>query len=40
MHRRDPHQVYVPQDAAFGVRPGIKAVIRVPEMPGRTFEGR
>jgi RND family efflux transporter MFP subunit len=32
-------QVYVPQDAAFGVRPGIKAVIRVPEMPGRTFEG-
>jgi RND family efflux transporter MFP subunit len=32
-------QVYVPQDAAFGVRPGIKAVVHVPEIPGRTFEG-
>src|SRR6516225_10165959 len=25
--------VYVPQDAAFGVKPGIEAVIRVPAMP-------
>lgn len=32
-------QVYVPQDEAFGVEPGIEAVIRVPEIPGRTFPG-
>jgi RND family efflux transporter MFP subunit len=32
-------QVYVPQDSAFGVRPGIKAVIHVPEIPGRNFTG-
>jgi RND family efflux transporter MFP subunit len=32
-------QVYVPQDAAFGVSPGVKAVVRVPEIPGRTFTG-
>lgn len=31
---------YVPQDAAFGVSPGVDAVIRVPEMPGRTFPGK
>ena len=24
-------QVYVPQDAAFGVAPGVEAVVRVPE---------
>jgi RND family efflux transporter MFP subunit len=33
-------QVYVPQDAAFGVAPGIGAVIRVPEIPDRTFSGK
>ena len=33
-------QVYVPQDAAFGVSPGVEAVVRVPEMPDRTFPGR
>jgi RND family efflux transporter MFP subunit len=33
-------QVYVPQDEAFGVEPGIEAVIRVPEIPGRTFPGK
>ena len=33
-------QVYVPQDAAAGVRPGIDAVIRVPELPDRTFPGK
>ena len=33
-------QVYVPQDEAFGVEPGIEAVIRVPEIPGRTFLGK
>lgn len=32
-------QVFVPQDAAVGVRPGIKAVITVPELPGRRFTG-
>jgi RND family efflux transporter MFP subunit len=33
-------QVYVPQDAAFGVGPGVDAVVRVPEMPDRTFTGK
>jgi RND family efflux transporter MFP subunit len=33
-------QVYVPQDAAFGVSPGVEAVVRVPEMPDRTFPGK
>jgi RND family efflux transporter MFP subunit len=32
--------VYVPQDAAFGVAPGIDAVVRVPELPGRDFSGK
>jgi RND family efflux transporter MFP subunit len=32
--------VYVPQDAAFGVAPGIDAVIRVPELPDREFSGK
>jgi RND family efflux transporter MFP subunit len=31
--------VYVPQDEAFGVKPGIEAVIRVPAMPNLTFHG-
>jgi RND family efflux transporter MFP subunit len=30
-------QVYVPQDEAFGLHPGADAVIRVPEIPDRTF---
>jgi RND family efflux transporter MFP subunit len=30
---------YVPQDAAFGVTPGIDAVVRVPELPDREFPG-
>jgi len=33
-------QVHVPQDAAFGVAPGIDAVVRVPEIPDRTFPGK
>lgn len=33
-------QVFVPQDEAFGVQPGVDAVIRVPELPGRTFPGK
>ena len=32
--------VYVPQDAAFGVAPGVEAVVRVPELPDRTFPGK
>ncbi|HXC13254.1 MAG TPA: efflux RND transporter periplasmic adaptor subunit [Stellaceae bacterium] len=32
--------VYVPQDDAFGVRPGVDAVIRVPAMPNLTFRGK
>ena len=32
--------VYVPQDSAFGVSPGVDAVIRVPAMPNLTFQGK
>jgi RND family efflux transporter MFP subunit len=32
--------VYVPQDQAFGVKPGIDAVIHVPAMPNLTFHGK
>lgn len=32
-------QVFVPQDEVLGVKPGIAAVIHVPEMPDRTFPG-
>jgi RND family efflux transporter MFP subunit len=32
-------QLYVPQDEAFGVAPGVEAAVRVPEMPGRDFPG-
>jgi RND family efflux transporter MFP subunit len=32
-------QVYVPQDAAVGVAPGVETTVRVPELPGRTFRG-
>ncbi len=31
--------VYVPQDAAFGVAPGIDTIVRVPELPDRKFPG-
>jgi RND family efflux transporter MFP subunit len=31
--------VYVPQDAAFGVEPGIDAVVHVPELPARELLG-
>jgi RND family efflux transporter MFP subunit len=33
-------QVFVPQDAAFGVKPGIDAVVHVPEIPDRSFPGK
>jgi RND family efflux transporter MFP subunit len=33
-------QVYVPQDAAFGIAAGVDAVVRVPENPDRTFPGK
>jgi RND family efflux transporter MFP subunit len=32
-------QLYVPQDSAIGVKAGIDAVVRVPEIPGKTFAG-
>jgi RND family efflux transporter MFP subunit len=37
MQQTDPIRVwaYVPQDAAFGVAPGVDAIVRVPELPGR-----
>ncbi len=31
--------VYVPQDSAFGLGPGAEAIVRVPEIPGRTLPG-
>lgn len=33
-------QVFVPQDEAFGVHPGVDAVIHVPEIPNRAFPGK
>jgi RND family efflux transporter MFP subunit len=33
-------QLYVPQDQAFGVAPGVEAILRVPEMPDREFPGK
>ena len=32
--------VYVPQDAAIGVAPGVGAILRVPEIPDREFPGK
>jgi RND family efflux transporter MFP subunit len=32
-------QVFVPQDAAFGLKPGIDAAVHVPEIPDRSFPG-
>ena len=32
--------VYVPQDSAFGVAPGVDAIVRVPEIPNRQFPGK
>jgi RND family efflux transporter MFP subunit len=32
-------QLFVPQDEAFGVAPGIKASTHVPEIPDRVFDG-
>lgn len=33
-------QVFVPQDQAFGLQPGIDAVVHVPEIPDRNFTGK
>jgi RND family efflux transporter MFP subunit len=33
-------QVFVPQDEAFGLAPGVDAVIHVPEIPDRSFPGK
>ena len=32
--------VYVPQDSAIGVTPGVSATVRVPEIPNREFPGK
>ena len=32
-------QLYVPQDEAFGIVPGVVAIVHVPEVPGRDFPG-
>ena len=32
-------QTYVPQHQAFGLGPGVEAIVRVPEIPDRTFPG-
>ena len=32
--------VYVPQDAALGVGPGVDAIVRMPELPDREFPGK
>jgi RND family efflux transporter MFP subunit len=33
-------QLYVPQDQAFGLAPGVEGIVRVPEMPKRSFLGK
>ena len=33
-------QVNIPQDAAFGLAPGVDAVVRVPELPDQPFHGK
>jgi RND family efflux transporter MFP subunit len=33
-------QLFVPQEAAQGVVPGIAAIVRVPEIPGHPFPGK
>jgi multidrug efflux pump subunit AcrA (membrane-fusion protein) len=33
-------RLYVPQDAAIGVKPGVDAVVRVPEIPDHVFAGK
>jgi RND family efflux transporter MFP subunit len=33
-------RLYVPQDAAIGVKAGVDAVVRVPEIPDRLFTGK
>jgi RND family efflux transporter MFP subunit len=32
-------QLYVPQDQAFGLKDGVAATVRVPELPGKDFKG-
>jgi RND family efflux transporter MFP subunit len=31
---------YVPQSAAVGVKPGVAAIVRIPELPGREFPAK
>jgi RND family efflux transporter MFP subunit len=32
-------QLYVPQDQAFGLKPGVEGTVSVPELPGQDFKG-
>jgi RND family efflux transporter MFP subunit len=32
-------QVFVPQDQAFGLEPGVEVAVRIPEMPDHVFPG-
>jgi RND family efflux transporter MFP subunit len=32
-------QLYVPQDQAFGLKPGVAGTVSVPELPGQDFKG-
>jgi hypothetical protein len=33
-------QLYVPLDAAVGIKPGIDVIVRMPEIPGRPFPAK
>jgi multidrug efflux pump subunit AcrA (membrane-fusion protein) len=33
-------QLFVPQEAAVGVKPGVTAIVRVAEIPGHPFPGQ
>jgi RND family efflux transporter MFP subunit len=33
-------QVFVPQDAAFGIAPGVDAIVHVPELPNHPVHGK
>jgi len=33
-------QLFVPQDRAFGLRPGVDAIVHVPEIPDHAFTGK
>jgi multidrug efflux pump subunit AcrA (membrane-fusion protein) len=33
-------QLFVPQEAAVGIKPGVAAIVRVAEIPGHPFPGQ